>query len=754
MGDVAGPVVAVGEVRTSLPTPDLGDVGTRPATQTKAIGVIYPPPDIRAIVDKTAQFVARNGMEFEKRILANEKNNLKFNFLLPNDPYNMYYKTKIAEFSDGDAGSKPPVGGIDVVIPDLQPEPKEAPAAAPVIPSTSTLEKPEDDQYTVQVPEGLTAVDLDVIKVVAQFVARNGKNFLTGLASREHSNPVFNFLKPTHSMFTFFTALCDAYSKVLMPPKDIIQKLERDADDRQVLLERCLKRLEWEKAREREEKEAADAAEKERLAMQMIDWHDFVVVETIDFHDDEDAELPPPMSLKDVIALNKARPFEQEEAEQPVTAEPGDVEEVEMDVVMDDEEMALVAEANQSKERAEVVKTMEEEDVPRKIVKDYKRVDRKEPAYDPTEYVVSPITGELIKISEMAEHMRVSLIDPRWKEQRDAMLAKIRETTKAQDEEISRNLVTLAKTRPDIFGSTQEEVSQAVQVSIKEKMMSGANRAVVWDGVTQSGQGLESQLKAITDSKQDRPDNPASRGTPHPLVGPSVPGQGGSMMPRPPFPGGRPMMPPPVRPPPPVIPRAHQRPMEPIMRPPPPMQAGLHPSNPPVVPMAQVRPGMPHPPPPIVRPSHPMAGPQPMTGGPQMPPPPLPPREHPPPMPAEEPEPKRQRLVEFVLQPEEDFLAEHGADSAKVRIQCPSIDGNEKLIGQMLLVEVASLSDSIGHLKSRLAGELGLPANKQKLAREGVGFVKDEFSLAHYNISEDVVLTLGVKERGGRKKDK
>jgi splicing factor 3A subunit 1 len=29
-----------------------------------------------------------------------------------------------------------------------------------------------------------------------------------------------------------------------------------------------------------------------------IDWHDFVVVETIDFYDGEDEELPPPLSLK------------------------------------------------------------------------------------------------------------------------------------------------------------------------------------------------------------------------------------------------------------------------------------------------------------------------------------------------------------------------------------------------------------------------------------------------------------------------
>ena len=38
-------------------------------------------------------------------------------------------------------------------------------------------------------PEGLTALDLDVIKLTAQFVARNGRAFLTGLAQREAANP-------------------------------------------------------------------------------------------------------------------------------------------------------------------------------------------------------------------------------------------------------------------------------------------------------------------------------------------------------------------------------------------------------------------------------------------------------------------------------------------------------------------------------------------------------------------------------------
>jgi len=43
--------------------------------------------------------------------------------------------------------------------------------------------------FQVHVPEGLTALDLDIIKLTAQFVARNGAAFLTGLTQREANNP-------------------------------------------------------------------------------------------------------------------------------------------------------------------------------------------------------------------------------------------------------------------------------------------------------------------------------------------------------------------------------------------------------------------------------------------------------------------------------------------------------------------------------------------------------------------------------------
>ena len=48
------------------------------------------------------------------------------------------------------------------------------------------------------------------------------------------------------------------------------------------------------------------------------------------------------------------------------------------------------------------------------------------------------------------------------------------------------------------------------------------------------------------------------------------------------------------------------------------------------------------------------------------------------------------------------FLVAAGA--SKVRVQCPEVEGNDKLIGQLLEVEVASLQDTVGELKERLAG--------------------------------------------------
>ena len=76
---------------------DIGADTQEPVSlQGRVTGLIIPPPDIRAIVDKTAAFVARNGKSFEQRILASgEGKTAKFNFMKPFDPYHAYYEFKI-----------------------------------------------------------------------------------------------------------------------------------------------------------------------------------------------------------------------------------------------------------------------------------------------------------------------------------------------------------------------------------------------------------------------------------------------------------------------------------------------------------------------------------------------------------------------------------------------------------------------------------------------------------------------------------
>ena len=63
-------------------------------------------------------------------------------------------------------------------------------------------------------PPSISAFDLDVVKLTAQFVARNGRQFLTNLMNREQRNFQFDFLRPQHSLFQYFTKLLEQYTKV------------------------------------------------------------------------------------------------------------------------------------------------------------------------------------------------------------------------------------------------------------------------------------------------------------------------------------------------------------------------------------------------------------------------------------------------------------------------------------------------------------------------------------------------------------
>jgi splicing factor 3A subunit 1 len=267
----------------------LDDIGKPPP------GVVLPPKDIKTTIEKTAGFVVRNGTAFEERIRTKESTNPKFSFLHSTDPYNSFYLWRLSEIKDG-RGTDVAAGRAGEQIAAREPEKPKGPP------------EPPEFEFSARMPT-INAQDLDVVRLTALYSAKNGRSFMGTLLQREGGNFQFDFLRPQHSLYQYFTRLVDQYTMLIQGStlddgrieRLRIAALERNVKDRYQILERAKQRAEWAKYQEQQKVKKEEEAEAEKVAYAQIDWHDFVVVETVLFTEaDEQAELPPPTSLSDL----------------------------------------------------------------------------------------------------------------------------------------------------------------------------------------------------------------------------------------------------------------------------------------------------------------------------------------------------------------------------------------------------------------------------------------------------------------------
>ncbi|XP_029633151.1 splicing factor 3A subunit 1-like [Octopus sinensis] len=770
------------------------------------IGIIYPPPEVRNIVDKTASFVARNGPEFESRIRQNEVNNPKFNFLNPADPYHAYYQHKVKEFKDG-KGQEPIVSKIITAAMALKPMSEPIKNIEPIIPN----EPPAEFEFTAD-PPSISAFDLDVVKLTAQFVARNGRQFLTNLMNREQRNYQFDFLRPQHSLFNYFTKLVEQYTKILIPPKDLSNKLKKESQVSKHILEQVKYRVEWAKYQERERRKEEDALEKERIAYAQIDWHDFVVVETVDFQASEVGNLPSPTTPEEVGArVIQQERYEKGENTNDVAMEVESDEEDGDDIILDkggktqkdvlvdknkhssiippslpippqlrppppsDNNQVLDMDEGSDEDEIDEERKIDKvitpqppppppSDIPQPppplpptpdqviVRKDYNpkaRTISTEP--NPDSFMVSPITGEKIPTHKVPEHMRIGLLDRKWIEERNRSIAEKREQEEvyAPGLAIGSSLRQLAERRTDIFGIGAEETQIGKKIGEEEKK----EKKVVWDGhtasmekVTQKAREnitIEEQIAVIHKVKGLVPDEEKEK------IGPA--------MPKP----SKPIHPP------------MQHPIPPKPMPPAPMPTNtmtpnimkIQPPPPPPVQPAPPMPPMPRPPVPqsmvILPPRPPPTALGNVLGISQRPPQPPVPQlpvstsdfSVPPPPPKEDDQPtqsKRQKTEESLVS-EEEYLRTH-KNPILVKVLVPNVpDKPEWNLNGQVLNFTLPLTDSVSVIKAKLNEALSIPAGKQKLQYEGI-FVKDSNTLAFYNLPHGASINLQLKERGGRKK--
>lgn len=482
-------------------------------------GVVLPPKEFRTILEKTAGFVARNGIAFEDRIREREKGNPKFSFLNTADAYNPYYLWRLSEIKEG-RGTAIAAG-------------RGGEAAAPVETKPVGPPKPPDFQFSARMPN-ISAQDLEVVKLTALFVAKNGKQFMVNLQKREAGNYQFDFLRPNHSLHNFFQHLIDQYSMLLRAggidgeggrvQQERITELQRNVDDKFHILTRAKQRAEWLQYQEDEKQKKEEDDEKERLYYAQIDWHDFVVVETVVFTDaDDQANLPSPTSLNDLqyasleqkakvsvsanLRIEEGFPSEEDSTfnaypappqanynlphhpayPQPMSGvqpyqhqqmpPPQPAYQMSPPVIpygtQEDEESARIREREEARARMQQAQAEAKGGTaPMKIKDNYvPRAAARAANKQGAQMALCPNCKQQIPMNELDEHMRIELLDPRWKEQKSKNEARY-STTNLTPADMANNLKRFASQRSDLFdGVTGQPITEEEMARRKRAAM-------------------------------------------------------------------------------------------------------------------------------------------------------------------------------------------------------------------------------------------------------------------------------------------
>ncbi|KAK0390707.1 hypothetical protein NLU13_0210 [Sarocladium strictum] len=490
-------------------------------------GVVLPPREIRNILEKTAGYVARNGAVFEDRIRDKERQNPKFSFLNPADAYNPFYLWRLSEIRDG-RGTAVAAGRAGE---NATPVP-EKPAGPP---------KPPDFEFSARMPR-INQKDLDVLRLTALFVAKNGRQFMTQLGQRETGNPQFQFLIPNHTFHNFFQHLVDQYTKLIRAggldgeggkiQEERVSELQRMVDDKYLVLERARARADYIKFQEKEKREQQEAEEEKAAEYARVDWGDFVVVETITFTDaDEQANLPPPTNLAELqyasledrnkasisasLRIEEAMPGEELSGSgqsYPLPVHTGYGPQAQANSLpQQPPPTALPYAAEQygaQEARASPQPPVDARSGPpaMKIKENYVPRAAQKAANRQMQMALCPNCKQQIPMDELEAHMRIELLDPRWKEQKSKADSR-HATSNISHADVANNLKRLASQRSDVFDPvtgqavSEDELARRKKAAIQSYDGHTASKAQAHQAQSIN---VEEQIRAIHQKFSDK----------------------------------------------------------------------------------------------------------------------------------------------------------------------------------------------------------------------------------------------------------
>jgi splicing factor 3A subunit 1 len=444
-------------------------------------GLVVPDPSLSNFIQNIAGYVVRNGLPFETNIKTTRGEDPRLSFLFEGDEHYGYYKWCLEE------GFKAKVSGGSVL------------ANGSAVGQRTGPEPPAEFQFSARMPP-ISAQDLEVIKLTAQFAAKNGRSFITSLSQKEMNNPQFDFLRPQHSYYQYFTRLMDQYTSLLTAGTenggklqiDRIAQLEEDVKNKMSIVHRARKRAEWIKQQHKEQQKRDEQEQKEKAEYSSIDWHDFEVVETITFSEaDEKGPMPPPTSIATLqhasleqraamsIAPTSRRieegipgidvpiptpaapaqsyqPVSMPAPPQPYMPQPAAAP---APPIFTPSPPAFVPHGPPQTVSA-VDQTSQQEAAPGAAparVQGGTIRARGRRQGQTTNTVTCPNCKEQIPYDQLEQHMKVELLDPRWREQKAKAESRF-STTNLSTVDVANNLKRLASHRDDVFDNVTGEV--------------------------------------------------------------------------------------------------------------------------------------------------------------------------------------------------------------------------------------------------------------------------------------------------------
>lgn len=344
-------------------------------TSRTLISSMTPPLPVRRLIEKTAEYVCKNGPEFEDKIRQNNADH-KFDFLLPDDEWHSYYLEVLAATKQ----TTTPLLASNV-------KPEEKPA-------------PPELQFITPLPT-ISAQDLEILKVVAKYTAVNGDDYATKLQQKYKDDSQFDFIRDEHQFNLLFRRLVTQYRRLMElnnvrveeTTNDYLDELTATTKDFSSVFPRATERSRYITHTKQAKSEAKEAKRKQWLHFASIPWTDFTVVGVVEFSEvDKVQQLDPPLSLKELQyrLLSQKKP----NAEETTSQANGD----------DDDEEEVVPKLLQGKIRALGT--------------------RAKPTLPTSDVVKCPLTGKMIPALRFDEHLRAHLRDPNYRAERENYIRK------------------------------------------------------------------------------------------------------------------------------------------------------------------------------------------------------------------------------------------------------------------------------------------------------------------------------------------